>query len=156
MEQLEATHIRPATPQDAAAICSIYQPIVRDTAISFETEPPDHAEIARRIRDTLPERPWLACQRGGALLGYAYAAPHRSRRAYQWSVEASVYIAEDARVGSSSCLFENSADKLRYVKSGSGGWKPRRGMCCVESRDEVRLIRRIEPERTAARCFATP
>ena len=84
--------IRLATEADATAIQRIYAPIVRDTVISFELEPPDVAEIARRIAKTLPEFPWLVDERDGEVAGYAYASRHRERRAYQWSVDVSCYV----------------------------------------------------------------
>jgi L-amino acid N-acyltransferase YncA len=89
--------IRLATRADAAAIQRIYAPIVRETVISFELEPPDEDEIARRIAKTLPEFPWLVDEREGQVAGYAYASRHRERRAYQWSVDVSCYVDERFR-----------------------------------------------------------
>jgi L-amino acid N-acyltransferase YncA len=89
--------IRLATPEDAAAILAIYAPIVRDTAISFEVEPPTLVEMAERIATTLPHLPWLVCDRQGEVLGYVYASAHRARAAYQWSVDVTVYIQAAAR-----------------------------------------------------------
>lgn len=89
--------MRIATPADAADVAAVYAPVVRDTVISFEAEPPDAAEMARRIRATLPARPWLVAERGGVVIGYAYAGPHRARAAYRWAVETSVYVAGEAR-----------------------------------------------------------
>ena len=89
--------IRLAGEGDAPQIADIYAPVVRDTIISFETEPPSVEEIARRVRDTLVCWPWLVCERDGEVLGYAYAGAHRSRAAYQWSVDVSAYVREDAR-----------------------------------------------------------
>jgi len=84
--------IRPAAPQDAAGILAIYAPIVRDTAISFEVEPPTVPEMQQRMAQTLLKFPWLVCERQGDILGYVYATQHRARAAYQWSVDVSVYI----------------------------------------------------------------
>jgi phosphinothricin acetyltransferase len=89
--------IRLAEEGDAPQIAAIYAPVVRDTIISFEAEPPSAEEIARRVRDTLVRWPWLVCERDGEVLGYAYAGAHRSRVAYQWSVDVSVYVRDDAR-----------------------------------------------------------
>jgi L-amino acid N-acyltransferase YncA len=89
--------IRLAEPADAAGILTIYAPIVRDTATSFELEPPSEEEMGRRIASTLERRPWLVCEADGAVAGYAYAAAHRERAAYQWSVETSVYVHPDHR-----------------------------------------------------------
>ena len=90
--------IRVATAEDAAAIQGIYAPIVERTFISFETDPPSIAEMQRRIVTTLETLPWLVhLDRAGDVAGYAYAAKHGERRAYEWSVNVSVYLREDAR-----------------------------------------------------------
>ena len=89
--------IRVATERDAEQIAAIYAPNVTDTVISFELEPPDADEMRRRIGLTLKRYPWLVCERQARLLGYAYAGAHSSRAAYQWAVDVSVYVHEDAR-----------------------------------------------------------
>ncbi len=86
------TRIRIATREDAAAVLAIYAPFVRETGVSFEYEPPSVDQMRARIVDSLVERPWLVCERGDQVLGYAYATHHRSRIAYQWTVETSVYV----------------------------------------------------------------
>jgi len=98
--------IRLATTADAAAIAAIYHPIVERTAISFETEAPDPDTIARRIAETVPSYPWLVCDEGSRILGYAYASRHRQRAAYRWSVDTSVYVdAEYRRRGVATGLY---------------------------------------------------
>lgn len=92
-----AAAIRPAEAADAEAVAAIYAPIVATTAISFEIEPPDAAEMRRRIETTQPSTPWLVCAQGPTLLGYAYAGAHRARAAYRWSVDVSAYVHESAR-----------------------------------------------------------
>ena len=84
--------IRLARDSDAETIAAIYRPVVEATTISFETVPPDGDEIARRVVETARMYPWLVCERGGTVAGYAYASKYRVRAAYQWSVETSVYI----------------------------------------------------------------
>lgn len=96
-EPATAAVVRPASPRDAEACVAIYAPIVRDTAISFEAEPPTAEQMAERIRAANHDHPWLVCVSGGALLGYAYASAHRARAAYRWSVDVSVYGHPDAR-----------------------------------------------------------
>ena len=88
---------RVATPDDGAGLAAIYAPIVRDTVISFESRPPDAAEMGRRVAATLPTHPWLVWEEGGAVLGYAYAGPHRVRPAYAWAVEVSAYVHASVR-----------------------------------------------------------
>ena len=86
--------IRLAATNDAEAILAIYAPIVTDSAVSFELEPPDLGEMRRRIEKTLETMPWLVCTVGDEVVGFAYAAKHREREAYQWSVEVSAYVAD--------------------------------------------------------------
>jgi L-amino acid N-acyltransferase YncA len=89
--------VRVAEPGDAEAIAAIYAPIVRHTAISFETEPPTPEVMAARIEATLPTHPWLVAVRDGEVVGYAYASEHAQRGAYRWSVNVSAYLAQTAR-----------------------------------------------------------
>ncbi|WP_458206512.1 arsinothricin resistance N-acetyltransferase ArsN1 family B [Haladaptatus sp. NG-SE-30] len=106
--------IRLATESDAPQIAAIYEPIVRETVISFETDPPDETEMADRISATLPTYPWLVCEHDGETLGYAYASSHRSRDAYQWSVDVSVYVrADHRRSGVGRGLYESLFALLR-------------------------------------------
>ena len=89
--------IRIATTADADAVLEIYAPVVRDTVISFELTVPSISEMEQRITRTLDRFPWLIAEVNGRVAGYAYAGLHRSRLAYQWSVETSVYVSPDFR-----------------------------------------------------------
>ncbi|SIS15107.1 GNAT family N-acetyltransferase [Natronorubrum thiooxidans] len=103
-----APQIRLATPEDAAAVRDIYAPFCESTAVTFEETAPTAAELAARIDSTLERYPWLVCVRDSAVVGYAYAGPLRKRRAYQWVVELSVYVADDARrSGVGRALYES-------------------------------------------------
>jgi phosphinothricin acetyltransferase len=93
----EALLVEVASPDDAEAVAAIYAPVVAETAISFETEPPSPIEMRQRISEVLPGFPWLVCRRDGDVLGYAYAHLFRTRAAYAWSVETSVYVGAGAR-----------------------------------------------------------
>ena len=88
---------RCAERRDAEGILAIYGPIVRETAISFEVEPPTQEQMRERIESTLQRFPWLVCDSERGVEGYAYASRHRERAAYQWSADVSVYVAQDAR-----------------------------------------------------------
>jgi len=114
---LSSDLIRIADPQDAEAILRIYGPAVRETAASFEMEVPGIDAMAARISTVLERYPWLVFQTDSHILGYAYAGPHRSRAAYQWSVEVSVYVEETARrAGVARALYR----KLVQVLTGQG------------------------------------
>jgi L-amino acid N-acyltransferase YncA len=85
--------VRHADPErDAAAIAAIYAPSVLSGVASFEAEPPDEGEMARRIAEGSRSYPWLVTERDGAVAGYAYGSRHRSRAAYRWTVEVTVYV----------------------------------------------------------------
>lgn len=90
--------IRTAAPADAEAITAIYAPIVANTSMSFELAPPSVDEMRGRIVKTLAELPWLVSDDAtGSVNGYVYASKHRERPAYQWSVDVTAYVREDAR-----------------------------------------------------------
>ena len=92
--------IRPATPADIPAITPIYAHAVAHGTASFEYEPPNETEMARRMAELLDNGyPYLAAESesDGKLAGYAYAGPYRARPAYRFTVEDSVYIAPEAQ-----------------------------------------------------------
>jgi L-amino acid N-acyltransferase YncA len=100
--------IRTARPEDAAAIQAIYGPVVVETAISFEDEPPSVEEMQQRIASTLQTYPYLVAIRNGRVVGYAYASQHRARAAYRWAVDVTVYISEEERrTGVGHALYES-------------------------------------------------
>ena len=78
-------------------IAEIYAPIVRETIISFEAEPPLASEMAARIESVLATHPWLVAEEADRVLGYAYAGPHRSRAAYRWACDVSIYVRPEAQ-----------------------------------------------------------
>ena len=83
--------IRIATPEDAARLVAIYAPYVENTSITFEYIVPSPEEFADRIRHTLTRYPYLVAELDGEPAGYAYASAFKSRAAYDWSVETSIY-----------------------------------------------------------------
>jgi L-amino acid N-acyltransferase YncA len=88
--------IRPAAPADIAAITRIYAEAVLQGTATFEIDPPDDAEMARRQRTLIDKGyPYLVAECGGVLAGYAYAGPYRDRPAYNWCVEDSLYVAPE-------------------------------------------------------------
>ncbi len=89
--------LRRASAADAEALLAIYAPYVRHTAITFEYEVPTAEEFRRRILATTEKYPWFCLEAEGKAAGYAYAAPFRSRKAYQWIAETSVYLAPEAQ-----------------------------------------------------------
>ncbi len=88
--------IRDGTEADLPAITAIYGHAVRTGTASFEYDPPDLAEMARRRADVRAKGfPYLVAESDGAVAGYAYANIYRARPAYRFSIEDSIYIGPD-------------------------------------------------------------
>lgn len=95
MHQIE---IRPAVAADLSAITAIYAPAVVTGTATFELEPPSQAEMLRRFEEiTRAGFPYLVASRDGEVLGYAYVNVYRSRPAYRFAVEDSIYVADAAQ-----------------------------------------------------------
>lgn len=103
--------IRSARIEDAADLVAIYAPYVEKTAITFETEVPTVEAFASRIEKTLEKFPYLVAVEEGALVGYAYASTYYARAAYDWTVELSVYIKQEARGKGIGTLLYNALEK---------------------------------------------
>lgn len=89
--------VRDATPGDIAAIREIYAHHVQHGLASFEETPPSLEEMHSRFSSvTAAGLPWLAAVEGGAILGYGYCTPYRTRSAYRFSLEDSVYVRQDS------------------------------------------------------------
>lgn len=86
--------IRPVLPTDAPALADIYNPYVRDTIITFEEDPVSEAEMGARIAKVTAAFPWLVWEEDGAVIGYAYASTWRTRHAYRFAVETTIYLAD--------------------------------------------------------------
>jgi L-amino acid N-acyltransferase YncA len=84
--------LRLASGGDASRALAIYAPVVRESWISFEDEPPSVGEFRARIERVLERSPWFVATEGDELLGYAYADRVRARAAYQWFAETTVYV----------------------------------------------------------------
>ncbi|MEO7152153.1 MAG: N-acetyltransferase family protein [Burkholderiaceae bacterium] len=93
-----ALTIRPSSDADAEAIRTIYDWNVRHGTGTFEVDPPDADEMARRRADVLGKGlPWLVAESAGRVLGYAYANHFRPRPAYRYCVEDSIYLAPEVQ-----------------------------------------------------------
>jgi L-amino acid N-acyltransferase YncA len=85
--------IRASEDRDVATISAIYAHHVLRGIASFEEEPPDPAEMARRRQAILGRGlPYLVAERDGRVLGYCYADLYRTRSAYRFSLEDSIYV----------------------------------------------------------------
>jgi L-amino acid N-acyltransferase YncA len=109
--------IRTATVADAAAIADIYNRYVRETVITFEETPVPTDEMARRIADVGARYPWLVFEYDGAVVGWAYATEWKTRSAYRFSVETTVYLADSHRGrGTGTALYEALIAELKARK----------------------------------------
>jgi L-amino acid N-acyltransferase YncA len=90
--------LRCAELRDLVVITAIYEHAVQYGTASFEIDPPDQPEMTRRY-ETLRAVgfPFIVAEDQGAVVGYAYAGPYRSRPAYRFSVEDSIYVAPQAQ-----------------------------------------------------------
>lgn len=85
--------LRDVVDADIPAITAIYAVEVTDLVNTYEYDVPDVAEMTRRMHDILGRGfPYIVALVDGAVAGYAYANTYRSRVAYQWTVENSVYV----------------------------------------------------------------
>lgn len=90
--------IRPASEADIADIHAIYENAVLTGTGTYELDPPSQSEMLKRLRHVTGNGfPWLVAEEGGVVLAYAYASPFRTRPAYRWTIEDSVYVAPEAK-----------------------------------------------------------
>ena len=85
--------IRPAAPQDLPAIQPIYAHHVVHGLASFEEVPPALEEMRRRFEDVTKQGfPYLVAEEKGEILGYGCCSLYRTRSAYRYTVEDSIYV----------------------------------------------------------------
>lgn len=100
--------VRASEERDLAAIAAIYAHHVLHGLATFEIEAPDAAEMGRRRAHVLAlGLPYLVAEQDGRVAGYAYAAPHRERPAYRYTLEDSIYVDHEMLgLGAGSVLLE--------------------------------------------------
>jgi phosphinothricin acetyltransferase len=110
--------IRPAPVSDAPALAGIYNHYVLNTVVTFEEEAVSAEDMAQRIRDTLEaELPWLVWEEDGRVLGYCHASKWKSRCAYRFALETTVYLDPDATGrGLGTKLYTALIDTLRPTR----------------------------------------
>lgn len=107
MASSDVTTIRAAEPSDAAGIAAVYNHYVAQSIVTFEEEAVSDEEMARRIEDVRAESlPWLVAEESGGIVGYASSRKWRSRSAYRFSAEITIYVVPGhARRGIGSSLY---------------------------------------------------
>lgn len=103
--------IEKVTIEDASELLSIYEPYVRDTAITFEYDVPTLEEFRSRIISISSKYPYIKAVENGEILGYAYAHAFKDRRAYDWSVETTVYVRQGRHGRGIGRLLYNKLEK---------------------------------------------
>ena len=122
---------RLAEERDSAHMLDIYSRYVTETAVTFEYDVPTTEEFACRIRKVTSRYPWIVCECGGRVVGYAYASEFRERAAFKWSCELSVYVADDHQGhGIGKALYKALLDLLKRL-----GY--RTAIACVTYPNEV-------------------
>lgn len=106
--------IRDVLPEDAVALCDIYNHYVLETTVTFEIEAVLREAMEARIRETTAAFPWLVHEETGQILGYAHAGAWKSRCAYRHSAETTVYVAPVATTrGIGTALYGELLLRLR-------------------------------------------
>lgn len=111
-------NIRQANLTDSEQIAQIYNFYIINTHHTFETEAITAEEMRNRIREILDNSPILIAETDGEIFGYAYAAPYKTRQAYRFSVEVSVYVKENAKQsGIGKMLYEKLFKELAETET---------------------------------------
>ncbi|WP_243384782.1 arsinothricin resistance N-acetyltransferase ArsN1 family B [Geothrix alkalitolerans] len=106
--------IRPVLPTDAPVLVEIYNPYIRDTLITFEEQPVTVEEMGARIAKVTAAYPWLVWEEDGRVLGYAYGSTWRTRHAYRFAVETTVYLDRGHQgKGRGAALYQALLDELK-------------------------------------------
>lgn len=109
-----AAAIRLASPEDAAAVVSIYAPYVTDTSVTFEYDVPSVEEYRRRIEEIMQFFPFFLLEEDGVPVGYAYAHFFHPRKAYQWVCETTIYVERNHhKKGYASMLYGKLLNALK-------------------------------------------
>jgi len=110
-------NIRIARESDAEAIAAIYAYYVKNTAITYEYDPPTADEMERRMKNTLQRYPYLVLEDGGEIKGYAYAGALVERRAADHSAEVSIYVKNgESKKGYGGALYRALEEVLKRQK----------------------------------------
>jgi phosphinothricin acetyltransferase len=103
-----------ATCADAESVCAIYNHYVAHTIVTFEERLVTSVEMRSRIAAVLEKLPWLVLEHDGAIAGYAYASPWKTRSAYRFAAESSIYLAPaQTGRGFGSRLYSSLLEHLR-------------------------------------------
>ena len=109
--------IRDVNQEEAAIISRLYNHYIDNTIITFEETPVAEEEMRARIEETTASLPWLVIEEKGAVAGFAYASQWKSRCAYRYSVETTIYIdPKQTGRGLGKLLYKALIDELRKME----------------------------------------
>ena len=114
MSETAGLVVRAVAPGDAATMAAIYNHYVRETVVTFEEDEVSAGEMGRRAEEVhRTGHPWLVAERAGVVIGYTYASPWKTRTAYRFSVESTVYLAPGTMGhGAGTALYSALLDAL--------------------------------------------
>ena len=106
--------IRNASEYDASAICDIYNYYILNSISTFELEPVSVEEIKNRIHRVIQRYPWIVYEEDDEIIGYAYADEWKTRKAYKYSVESTIYLKNGhGRKGIGSVLYKFLLEEIK-------------------------------------------
>lgn len=97
--------------EDAGELLGIYAPYVLNTAVSFEYDVPSEGEFRDRILKISSKYPYIKAVDNNEILGYAYATCFKDRKAYDFSVEVTVYVKQNRRKTGVGRMLYNALEK---------------------------------------------
>lgn len=110
-------NVRMAKVEDAKDLLNIYEYYVTNTSITFEYDVPTIDEFKNRIETTLKRYPYIVAEENGKIYGYAYAGAFKGRRAYDWSVETSIYVQYGNSSKGVGTLLYNELERLLKMQN---------------------------------------
>ncbi|OMP32821.1 arsinothricin resistance N-acetyltransferase ArsN1 family B [Mangrovimonas sp. DI 80] len=109
--------VRNVEMSDAEEISNIYNYYIKNTVITFEETPITKEEMAERIKTNSAQYPWIVYEENNEILGYAYAMAWKSRSAYRYTVESTVYLRYDQHgKGLGTQLYKSLINQLKKQK----------------------------------------
>lgn len=125
--------IRPVNANDTEELLKIYAPYVTETAITFEYDVPTADEFRGRIESILTKYPYIAAVKNDEIIGYAYAGVFKTRAAYAYNVEVTIYIKKEYRRSSVGKLLYSELERLLKKQGITNLYAC---IACTETEDE--------------------
>ena len=109
--------IRNVRFEDLNQLCNIYNHFVVNTTITFDTSIKTYEEFAEEMNEIIKEYPFLLVEQNDQILGYAFVSKWKSRRAYNYTVESSIYLDPGShQKGIGSILYNELITEIKKSK----------------------------------------